>query len=160
MAAAIVYGICMDNVTARICVEYFSIAHPHVIESVSPTALAFTWGVLATWWAGAAIGVVLAVAARAGNRRKLGARELIKPVLMLMAGMAVTTASAGLVGYLLAKHGAIELGLPMAEWIAPERRVLFLAVASAHLAAYVSGFAGGAVLWVTTYRRRSDEERG
>jgi hypothetical protein len=33
VAAGIVYGICMDNVTARICVEYFSIGHRHVIDN-------------------------------------------------------------------------------------------------------------------------------
>jgi hypothetical protein len=33
VAVGIVYGICMDNVTARICVEYFSMGHPHVIDN-------------------------------------------------------------------------------------------------------------------------------
>lgn len=154
VAAAIVYGICMDNVTARICVEYFSIAHPHVIESRPPTDLAFVWGVLATWWAGLAIGVPLAIVARAGKRPKLSVGQLIRPILILLAGMGVTTILAGIVGYVLAANGVIELDPGMAYWILPNRRVRFLAVASAHLAAYASGFVGGIVLWFTTYRRR------
>lgn len=35
--AAMVYGICHDQVTAHVCVEYFTIAHPKVIQSESPT---------------------------------------------------------------------------------------------------------------------------
>lgn len=155
IAAAIVYGICMDNVTSRICVEYFSVAHPHVIDSQSPTDLAFVWGVLATWWAGLAIGVPLAIVARVGGRPKISAAQLVRPILTLLAGMGLTTILAGIVGYVLATNGVIELGLPMADLIAPERRVRFLAVASAHLAAYGSGFVGGIVLWFTTSRRRT-----
>ena len=50
IAAAIVYGILHDQITARICVEYFSVAHPPVWGGIDdPTLLAFTWGVIATW---------------------------------------------------------------------------------------------------------------
>lgn len=35
--AAIVYGICHDQVTARVCVEYFTIGHPPIFHTDSPT---------------------------------------------------------------------------------------------------------------------------
>jgi len=154
VAAAIVYGICMDNVTARVCVEYFSIGHPHVIDSESPTDLAFVWGVLATWWAGLIIGVPLAFAARAGARPPLAAGDLIRPLGILLAAMALVTLLAGVIGYALASRGVIVLAYPLSAWIAPERHVRFLADGAAHLGAYASGFIGGAVLCAVTWRRR------
>ena len=51
--AAIVYGILHDQVTARVCVEYFTIGHPPIFHTDDPTLLAFGWGVIATWWMGA-----------------------------------------------------------------------------------------------------------
>lgn len=37
--AAVVYGILHDQITARICVEYFTIGHARLIDSDSPTVL-------------------------------------------------------------------------------------------------------------------------
>jgi hypothetical protein len=48
VAAAIVYGIVHDQITARICIEYFTIGHPRLIDSDSPTVLGLFWGVVAT----------------------------------------------------------------------------------------------------------------
>jgi hypothetical protein len=39
--SAVVYGILHDQVTARICVEYFTIGHPPVFGTESPTLLGF-----------------------------------------------------------------------------------------------------------------------
>src|SRR3954451_19765307 len=50
--AAVLYGIVHDQVTARICVEYFTIGHPPVFDTESPTLLGLGWGVIATWWVG------------------------------------------------------------------------------------------------------------
>ena len=44
IAAAVVYGILHDQVTARVCVEYFTIGHPPVFNTDSPTLLALGWG--------------------------------------------------------------------------------------------------------------------
>ena len=66
IVAAIVYGILHDQVTARVCVEYFTIGHPPIFHTDDPTLLAFGWGVIATWWMGAILAVpaVLGVQAR------------------------------------------------------------------------------------------------
>ena len=85
--AAIAYGILHDQVTARICVEYFTIGHPPVFPTTSPTLLALGWGILATWWVGLPLGILLAIAARAGSRPRLTAAQLRRPILTLLVVM-------------------------------------------------------------------------
>jgi len=50
VVASVLYGILHDQVTAHICVEYFSVFHSPVFPTESPTLLALGWGVIATWW--------------------------------------------------------------------------------------------------------------
>src|SRR5436190_782619 len=59
--AAIVYGVVHDQVTARVCVEYFTIGHPPVFGTDDPTLLGLGWGVIATWWVGAVGGGIVCV---------------------------------------------------------------------------------------------------
>ena len=49
VVAAVCYGVLHDQVTARVCVEYFTIGHPPLFNTDSPTLLAFGWGVVGTW---------------------------------------------------------------------------------------------------------------
>ncbi len=53
--SAVVYGILHDQITARICVEYFTIGHPPVFGTDDPTLLGLGWGVIATWWVGCSL---------------------------------------------------------------------------------------------------------
>ncbi len=40
IAAAVVYGVVHDQVTARVCVEYFTVGHPRIIAPTpGPTPL-------------------------------------------------------------------------------------------------------------------------
>jgi hypothetical protein len=87
LVAAVFYGVLHDNVTARLCVEYFTVGHPRVIASESPTVLALVWGVLATWWFGTFLGLLLAIAARAGRRAKWGPRDVVKPIGVVLAAI-------------------------------------------------------------------------
>src|SRR5215470_2611517 len=96
--AAVVYGIAHDQVTARVCVEYFTIGHPAVFDTASPTLLGLGWGVLATWWVGLLLGLLLALAARIGARPKRTVRSLLRPVLLLLVVMGALSVLAGLVG--------------------------------------------------------------
>ena len=80
VGAAVAYGIRHDQVTARVCVEYFTVGHPAVFPTDSPTWLAVGWGILATWWVGLILGVGLAVAARFGRRPRRDVRSLVRPV--------------------------------------------------------------------------------
>jgi hypothetical protein len=52
-------------VTARVCVEYFTVGHAPIFHTESPTLLAFWFGTMATWWVGLILGVLAALAARA-----------------------------------------------------------------------------------------------
>jgi hypothetical protein len=155
VAAAIAYGILHDQVTARICVEYFSVAHPTILPLTSPTLLALQWGILATWWVGAMLGILLAIAARAGSRQTLSVRDLYYPLSMLLACMAVASSMAGATGFLLARAHAISLQGWLAAAIPSDKQARFIADWWAHAASYLVGIVGGVVVCVKTYTRRS-----
>lgn len=95
VGSAVIYGVIHDQITARVCVEYFTIGHPPVFGTDSPTLLAFGWGVIATWWVGLLLGVPLAIAARAGHRPKRSARSLVKPIVLLLIIMSCCALTAG-----------------------------------------------------------------
>lgn len=155
--AAVAYGLVHDQVTARVCVEYFSVAHPPMfgyVRTDDPTLLALYWGVVATWWMGLLLGIPLAIAARAGKRPPRSARSLVRPVLVLLAIMALTALAAGIAGWLLARNGNVILVGRLAEEIPPGRHARFLADLWAHWASYLVGFFGGLVLVVLVRRSR------
>jgi hypothetical protein len=152
--AAVCYGIVHDQITARICVEYFTIGHVRVISSESPTLLALVWGVIATWWVGLMLGLPLAAAARLGSRTPRNARSLVRPIAGLLGVMAVAATVAGFVGYTLARSGSIWLLEPLASAVPRERHGPFLADAWTHLASYGVGFLGGAVVIARVWSSR------
>ena len=154
IAAAICYGILHDQVTARICVEYFTVFHPPVFPTDDPTLLALGWGVIATWWLGAFLGVVLAISARTGHRRKVAARELVRPIQRLLAVMALSALLCGMTGYVLTRRGMISPPV-WVQGVLPQRSYsAFMADWCAHNASYAAATVGGIVLCVMTYRKR------
>jgi hypothetical protein len=164
VAAAILYGILHDQITVRVCVEYFTIGHPPVFHTEDPTLLGLGWGIIATWWVGLPLGILLAAAARVGPLPKTDAHDLLKPVGVMMACCGVLALAAGVVGYVLANRGVITLDPSLAARIPPTRHALFLADGFAHLASYTGGLVGGFVLclWVVMrrYRRLTDALKG
>ena len=158
--AAVSYGIIHDQTTVRVCVEYFTIGHPPLIPSTSPTLLALAWGVVATWWVGLPLGFTLASAARLGHRPRLLAAQLTPLILRLLATMAAVALFAGIVGYILARRGDISLPGDWATIIPAPAQPRFLADAWAHSASYLSGIVGGLVLVVIAYRRRGTMAKG
>lgn len=155
IVAAAMYGIAHDQVTARVCVEYFTIGHPPVFGTDDPTLLGVGWGIIATWWVGLLLGVPLAIAARAGSRPKRSAGSLVRPVARLLVVMAVCALAAGITGWLLARSGAVFLVGPMAQEVPPDRHVPFLADLWAHSASYLVGLVGGIVLITLVWRSRT-----
>jgi len=160
VVAAVCYGIAHDQVTARICVEYFSVFHPPVFPTASPTLLALGWGVIATWWLGAFLGVVLAISARFGARRRITARDLVRPVLRLLAVMALSAILFGTTGYVLARRGLIAPPRWVTERLDRGSYNAFMADWWAHNASYAAATLGGVLLCVITYRKRIDGNVG
>jgi hypothetical protein len=161
--AAICYGIVHDQVTARVCVEYFTIGHAPVFGTDDPTLLGIGWGILATWWVGLLLGVPLAFFARVGSRPKRSARSLVRPIAWLLAVMAVCAIAAGTLGWLLASSGIVFLEGPIAEKLPANRHVPFLADLWAHSASYLVGMFGGlvvmAVVWYERGRAADQQSR-
>jgi hypothetical protein len=152
--ACIAYGIIHDQITARICVEYFTIGHPRIIPTDDPTVLGIVWGIVATWWVGAILGVPLATCARIGSRPKMTARSLLGPMAFLFASSAGFALMAGLVGYVAASMGWVWLVGPIAEDVPPEKHAAFLVDLWAHSASYTGGFVGGIILMAWVWRSR------
>lgn len=141
-AAAVAYGVLHDQVTARVCIEYFTVAHPRLVPSDSPTLVGLLWGVLASAPAGAGAGALVAMAAREGPRPPLSGRHFIGPVAALAGAMAAIALLAGLAGYHLAARGLVRMVDDYARVVAPERHARFMADVFAHLAAYGAGLGG------------------
>ena len=155
LASAVAYGILHDQVTARICVEYFTIGHPPVFPTESPTLLALGWGVIATWWVGLPLGILLSAAARVGGNPKLTSSDLRRPVGILLLGMGACAAVSGAIGATLAAVGQVWLTPPMSELIPLDRQTAFLTDLWMHSASYAAGMLGGLALAAWTWRRRA-----
>lgn len=154
--SAIVYGILHDQVTVRVCGEYFTIGHPPLLATPSPALLALAWGVLGTWWVGLLLGVLAVLACRLGSWPRYNAAQLVRPIGGLLAGMGCCALLAGLIGYELARAGVVWLLEPLASQVPPEKQAAFVADLWAHVASYGSGLLGGLVLcsWVLLRRRQ------
>jgi hypothetical protein len=153
IVAAVLYGIAHDQITSRICVEYFTRAHPRIIASESPTALGLLWGVIATWWVGLGLGLPLAAVARLGRRPKLDARSLSRSIALVLLGMATIATAAGFAGYRLARLNPGLITFPDLD-LPRGREPSFVAVASAHAASYASGLFGGLLVLGWALSRR------
>lgn len=145
VVSACLYGILHDQVTARVCIEYFTIGHPPVFNTDDPTLIGIGWGILATWWVGVILGLALAAGARLGTWPKRTAAELVPIVIRVMAVSAVAALFAGVAGLILAMNGSVMLWRPLSERIPHERHRLFLACLFAHTASYFVGFIAGVV---------------
>ena len=154
ITSAVVYGVLHDQVTARVCVEYFTIGHPPVFRTESPTLLGIGWGIIATWWAGLLLGVPLAFAARAGGRPKRDVGSLLKPIGVLLLIMGTSAAVLGFIGFILGNAGTVRLREPIASRVPHDRHVRFLADLWAHSASYFVGFVGGLMVIVEVWRSR------
>ncbi|MEZ5976581.1 MAG: hypothetical protein R3F33_17375 [Planctomycetota bacterium] len=153
VSAAILYGIVHDQITVRISLEYFTLAHPRVIESEDPTLLALTWGVLATWWVGLPLGVLLAWAALAGPLPQRQPATLVAPLFKLLLTMGALAAGSAWLAHQAGAAGRIQLTEPLYSLIPLDRHLACLTAAAAHNTSYLAGFIGG--LWLAWRVRAS-----
>lgn len=159
VGAAVLYGILHDQITARICLEYFTIGHPRIFPTSDPTLLAFGWGFTATWWVGCLLGIPLALACRMGSWPKREPSWLVWPLVRVMSISFVVAAIAGVVGWIAASQGWVFLMGTLAYEVPKEKHVPFLVDLWIHNASYLSGFVGGIVLMVVVLRDRKREHR-
>jgi hypothetical protein len=157
IVAAVVYGIIHDQITARICFEYFTIGHPPVFATQSPTLLGIGWGIIATWWAGFILACPLAFIARYGSRPQVTAAGLVRPIGVLLVVMGLAAFVAGVVGRVLALNGSFVLHGTLAERVPSDRHVDFLTCAAAHSASYLVGFVGGIVVMLRVWWWRTTQ---
>jgi hypothetical protein len=152
--AAITYGVIHDEITARLCVEYFTVAHPPLFHTESPTILGFCWGIAATIGIGAVLGAILAEVSQSEGRPPVPVRRLAGSLLILLATMAFGAFLAGLLGYELSSHSIVSIPITLAYRIPPARHDRFMAVWFAHGASCLVGLTGSAILVLRLWRER------
>lgn len=153
--AAVGYGIAHDLVTVRVSLEYFTVGHPSVFNTTSPTLLALGWGVLATWWVALSLGFLLAAVSQNGRRHPpLGTRTVVGLIVRLLAVMALAALLSGALGFVLASRDLLELPPDVASAVRESRHDRFIAARWAHGASYVVGIAGGLIIIAVAWQMR------
>ncbi len=168
-AGAVAYGIAHEQVTVRVCPEYFTQGfHREMVRGTAlecacsdachPTLLACVWGTIASWWMGPLLGIPLALVSRLGNQHQISAQQLALPALGVLACTGLCSLLAGLGGYRKAKKDMRpyyqKLSNCGAEHLSPEKHAAYIADAYAHEAAYGAGekLGAGLVVGTTLYR--------
>jgi hypothetical protein len=140
--ASVIYGVVHDQVTIRVCPEYFVVAHRPLCTGHSLTVIGLCWGVAGTWWIGAALGIVLARMARPATGAKISTGQLASEIGKLLVIMGLASAFAGAAGWWLGS----TLRAPRAlSGEIPSPRA-FWAASFAHGASYLAGLLGGGLL--------------
>lgn len=153
IAASVVYGIVHDMVTAHVCLEYFTVAHPRLFASDIPAMHALAWGVIATWWMGALLGIPLAIASQVGRASPpLGWRELVRPIGVLLAIAGGAAMLAGIIGFAAAE--ILPLHPTWLDGIPEDRNSRFFFCLAAHNVSYAVCGLGGLMLVMWTWKER------
>lgn len=152
--AAICFGIIHDMITAHLCVEYFTIGHPKIIESESPVLLALLWGVIATWWVALPMGILIAGFSQFGKNPNLEFQDIMSLILKLLLIMFGIALIAGIIGYVLTDLKIIYLTPRFAELIDSSKHSKFLAAGWAHTSSYLSGIIGTIFICIIITKKR------
>jgi hypothetical protein len=157
---AVLYGVVHDQIAARLSIEYFTVGHQRLFAHDSPTLHGLAGGVIATWWVGLALGAALALCARAGSRPRLDLEHVRPLILGAMCFTALCAAGTGLLAWILASRGAIELPVYWAEVVSLDQQRGFLIDSWMHLASYGAGATAGLVGCAAAWRMRLQPSRG
>ncbi|MEN8207855.1 MAG: hypothetical protein ABFR50_01250 [Candidatus Fermentibacteria bacterium] len=160
MAVAILFGVVHNQFTVRISLEYFTIGHRALISSTSPTLMGIAWGIHPNWWVGLCLGVLFAVAGRAGKWPKRNARSFIKPLLLLFLISGIASVTAGILGYRMATRGTLGLYEPLFSTVPVSGHAAYISALWMHTASYTVATMGGLIitLFVFTGRLRAHRE--
>ena len=145
-----------DLVLVQVSPEYFTSGRPELFGTDSPALIAVGRSLLSTGWLALAYGLGLACAARLGRRPKRAARDLRKPVLLLLGLIAGFSVLAGIFGYALAGMGTVILNPEVKEGLPAQKWPGFQACWFVHtMGNYVACIGGGmqiAYVWVSRNR--------
>ncbi len=156
------YGMVQDQVSARLCPEYFTVFHPPVPGLTDPTLLGIAWGFLWACGGGLILGYVAGVVATAGTQPPLAPRDALRPFLTLLVVVGLMTALAGYSVHRHAEMFGVTLDPELAAGCPPERQRALLIVACAHFVTYATSAVGGVAVcvWLGIERgRRADRLR-
>lgn len=154
IAVLVGYAVLQDQVSARLCPEYFTVLHNPIPGLTDPTLLGVAWGFLGAWWGGALMGYAAGLCATVGPRPPMTVRQLVKPMLVLVAGVGVVTAIAGFSVWKHAQMMEVEISSVYSRRIPTARHQAAFVVACYHFVAYVAAVVGSVVLcvWIRTRR--------
>ena len=153
IAAAVLSRSAHNLVTAHWCVEYFTVGHP-AWHTTSPLLPALAWGVMATWWVGLMLGIVLACAARLGPWPGLTARQLVGPVCVVLLSAGLADTLFGWRGTVKAGDGSARLPPRLAVALPPARHAPFVGAWFAHTAGEAVAVLGGFTIGLWALRKR------
>lgn len=150
------FGMTMDQLSARLCPEYFTVLHPPIPNLTDPTLLGIAWGYLGSWWGGAVMGYVMGIVATAGTKHPpVSLRQLVVPMLCIVA---ITVVGTLITGVAVWRHTEM-LEVRFADWldraVPPERQRNAFIVANYHFAAYASAIVASVVMIVRVGIKRS-----
>lgn len=154
LVVTVCYGIIHDMVTAHLCVEYFTIGHPKIIESESPVKLALAWGIIATWWVALPMGILIAGFNCLGSYPPLEYKQVVRLILRLILMMVGLALLAGITGFILSEMNVIYLVSHLAEQTDKSNHSKFLATGWAHISSYLTGVTGTLFICLIIHQRR------
>jgi hypothetical protein len=162
LVAVVGYAILQDQVSARLCPDYFTVLHPPIPNCTNPTLLGVCWGFLGGWWGGIVMGYAAGLVSTLGPRPPLAPRDFVTPLLVCMCGVGTVTALCGISVWQHANMFGVSLDRVFDGLIPEERQRAALVVACYHFVSYAASTLGGVVVCVYLWaeRRKRDVGRG
>lgn len=154
IAAEVVYAMLQDQISVRMCPEYFTVAHPRIEAITDPTLLGLARGFLGAWWGGALIGAITGFSARLGRWPKLNPQDLLRPIVWLLVFQAGATAAAGWIATYEVTEPGFTIIEPLASHIPETRHNACFIVSRMHQGTYLSAIVGGVFVCGWIFRRR------
>lgn len=146
------YGVVHDQITARVCIEYFTVGHRFLISSDSPGLLGLFWGVAGTAGMSFLFGIGLYYSLYRGPWPRYEIKKIIPVVLIMLLICGVFALLVGIAGYEMSKYGIYETEWSQVLDIDTANR--FHGVWFAHIVSYSVGFVGGMLILVSVIYKR------
>ena len=154
LIAGVCFGVLQDQVSARLCPEYFTLFHPPIPGLNDPTLMGISWGFLGAWWAGLFLGYAAGLVATFGTLPKLTPRDVVRHLLFLMLYVGATVSAIGGIVWWHAELLGVSIDPGLGRLLPPEHHRALLVVSCYHFAAYASSLCGSVVLCAWIWRER------